>query len=138
MPTVTVGCKLPHGLVLEIVEVGKSDGKEMLNPAPVGKRVTLAGANSLHTGILMPATLQIAYTAVDADFWAAWLKKNSDLAFVKNGMVFAAEKPADAQAMGREHAKEKSGFEGLNQAGDKRAGNVQADSEMQAKHRRAA
>lgn len=83
--TVTVGCKLPNGLVCELGKFGDEDYKA----------VTLKGANdsSVVGGYgLTPG--------VDAAFWDAWKKKHARLKFVKDGQVFALGDIASA----RDHA----------------------------------
>ena len=93
--TVTVGCKLPHGLVLE---VGSTS-------------VTLNGANA--SNIIGGYGLT---EGVDKAFFDAWLKKNEHLPFVRNQMVFAQSTTDDAKAEALEKAHEKTGFEGMNDA----------------------
>lgn len=92
MPQITIGCKLPNGLILEVGE----------------KRVTLNGSNS--SAIIGGHGIT---ENVDADFFGAWLKANKDLSFVKAGHVFAHEKAANVAAQAKERASEKTGFEGM-------------------------
>jgi hypothetical protein len=94
---VTVGCKLPNGLILEM---GKAGSEQY-------KRVVLNGANS--------AKIVGGYglTDVDADFMAAWLKKYAWLAPVKNGMVFVQSDVDNATAQALDKADAVSGFERL-------------------------
>lgn len=118
--TVTVGCKLPHGLIMELP--GKAEG---LQPAPVGKRVEIKGANSLRLDRKEMATsYDTAFTPVEEEFARAWFKRYADMTAVKGGMIFIREKQADAVAQGKEMALEATGLEGLNPKGDQRAGNV--------------
>lgn len=74
--TVVVGCKLPNGLIANV------DGKKIL----------FNGANT--------ASIIGGYglTNVDASFFAAWLKQNSETPLVKKGIIFAQEKEVNAQA----------------------------------------
>lgn len=92
MATVTVGNKIPNGIIAELGD----------------KRVLLRGSNSSNVigghGIT---------ENVDADFFAAWLKKNAELPFVKLGFVFAHEKPQAVAAQAKEHADEVTGLEPL-------------------------
>lgn len=92
MALVTVGCKLPNGIVMELGE----------------KRQVLKGANSSNIvgghGIT---------EGVDKEFFDAWAAKNKDLSFIKGGFVFAHEKPANAAAEAKDRAKEKTGLEPL-------------------------
>lgn len=93
--TVTVGCKLPHGLVLELDK----------------QSVVLNGANS--------STIIGGYgltEGVDKAFFDAWMEKNEHLPFVRNQTVFAQAKTEDARASALEKAGEKTGFEGMSDA----------------------
>lgn len=88
--TVTIGCKLPNGLVLEVG----------------GKSVQINGANSSQ----VIGGHGITHN-VDADLWQAWLKQNADRAVVKNGFVFAHDKAANAKAEAKEKTDTKTGQE---------------------------
>lgn len=100
MATVTVGCKMPNGLILEMGE----------------KRVVLNGANS--SGIIGGHGLT---EGVDKEFWDAWSAKHATLDPVKKGFVFAHEKTANTVAEAKEKAAEKTGLEPLDPK-DKPAG----------------
>lgn len=91
MATITVGCKLPNGL---IITCG-------------GKSATLAGANSSRI------VGGYGLTAVDKDFFEAWTKEYASFAPLKHGLIFAQEKPASAEAQAKEQAEVKSGLEPL-------------------------
>ncbi|AOF18146.1 hypothetical protein BED35_05975 [Yersinia enterocolitica] len=90
----TVGCKLPNGLVLE------QDGYQVeLN----GSNSSLVfGGYGLTEGI-------------DKDAFDKWLSVHKDQPYVKNDLVFAQAKTNSAQAKASENAKVKSGLEGLPQ-----------------------
>lgn len=94
--TVTVGCKLPHGLHLDIVQIGE----------PVARH-TVKGANSsaLIGGFGITE-------GVPRAFWDRWMKQSKDLAMVKNGLVFAMESTASARDKAADGAAA-SGFERL-------------------------
>lgn len=89
MPNVTVGCKIVNGVIL----------------AHQGKRVTLAGAKSSRIigGYGM--------TEVDKDFFDAWCNANADSAMLSGNLIFAQDKPRDADAQAKEQASVKTGFE---------------------------
>lgn len=72
-----IGCKLPHGLVLELGLDAKG--------APTGayEVVVLNGLDK--TGF---ASKYGVTTGVSAAFWAAWTKRNKNLRYVKDGSVF--------------------------------------------------
>lgn len=83
MAKVIVGCKLPNGLIMELVKPG-----QLHAPAPVGERVTLKGANSAVIARSNPAEPNYGMTYVEDAFAAEWFKVNKDMAFVKSGAVF--------------------------------------------------
>lgn len=91
--TVTVGCKLPNGL---IIEVG-------------GQSVELNGANASN----IVGGHGITYD-VDADFFNAWLEAHQDRDMVKNGFVFAHEEAKNTKAEAREKADNETKLEAIN------------------------
>lgn len=91
--TVTVGCKLPSGIILELGN----------------QEVEIHGTNSAR----VIGGHGITYD-VDADFFDAWLKAHSDRDMVKNGLIFAHEKAADVKAEAAEKKGNKSGLEAIN------------------------
>lgn len=94
--TVTVACKIPNGLHLDL------KGRE---------RVTVRGP-AFKWGEPNPAIGGYALTHdVDADYWAAWLAAYKDAPFVKNRHIFAYPKIADATAAAVELQDEKCGLE---------------------------
>lgn len=92
---VTIGCKLPHGLHMDVG----------------GQRITLAGENS--TEIVGGHGLTYG---VPKDFWEAWKKEHAEQPFVKNGLVFAQGKTESAIAEAKEKQNNKTGFEGIDPA----------------------
>lgn len=92
MATVSVGCKLPNGIVMELGE----------------KRQVLNGANS---SVLIGG--HGITENVDKEFFDAWAAKNKDLSFVKGGFVFAHEKAANVSAEAKDRSKQKTGLEPL-------------------------
>lgn len=90
MATVTVGCKLPNGL---IIQVGN-------------KSHTLKGAND--TSIVGGHGIT---EGVDKELWDAWLVANKDRAMVKNGHVFAHGKTESTKAEATEKTSNKTKLE---------------------------
>ncbi len=86
-----VGCKLPGGLIIN----------------HMGKTHTLLGSNS--TEIIGGYGL----TVVDKELFDAWHDAHRDYQPVKQGLIFAHEKPDSAKSIAKERTKVKSGFEGL-------------------------
>ena len=93
--TVTVGCKLPNGLILRLTDAADES------------RVTLAGANSSRVigGYGM--------TEIDADFWAEWSKRHVEFEAFKNGVIFGVPKASDAAKEAASNEDVKTGLEPL-------------------------
>lgn len=87
MTNITIGCKNPHGLVLEL-------GVHPLTQLPTKdyKCVVLNGL------LKASAKARFAVTIVDEDFWKAWLKKNAKLRYVLDGSVFQVPLVVSAKA----------------------------------------
>lgn len=119
--TVTVGCKLPHGIYLENIDPKVFDGvdkKEGVQARPSGQRVRIHG-NARPVGVEIPEDAPQIVSGyaitpgVPADFWDTWLSQNKDAPFVKAGLIFAHAKADSTIAMARDGKKIRSGFEGL-------------------------
>ena len=94
MATVKIGCKLPHGLVLEVNNV----------------KVTLNGANQHFA--FMSRMGDVGITDVDQSFWNEWLKSHAETPYVINGFVFETKDESSAKAKAADTAK--TGLEPLN------------------------
>lgn len=92
---VTVGCKLPNGLVLDV------DGAQS---------IALNGANS--SSVIGGYGLT---ENVDKAVFEKWLEQHKDQPYVKNELVFAQAKTNSAESKAKENADVKSGLEGLPQ-----------------------
>lgn len=88
---VTVGCKLPNGLVLRVGET----------------KLVLNGANS--TRVIGGYGL----TSVPSDMWDAWVKSYADSPFIKKNLVFAQTSASKAEGQAKEQEAVKSGLEPL-------------------------
>ncbi|ENR5770034.1 hypothetical protein ACFXTU_002294 [Salmonella enterica] len=108
---VTVGCKLPNGLVLEVGT----------------KRVQVAGWRNNDIKIVGGYGL----TPVEKSFWEAWLAKHGQQPYVKNGVIFAQDKANSAAAQATEQEAVKSGLEPLPQKDP--APGVSRDDELMGK-----
>ena len=95
--TVLIGCKLPHGLILD-------------HPLDVSKKVELAGLNK---AIIIGA--DCATTPVDGEFWETWKTVHKDFPALKSGAIFEAKDAASAKAKAKELKDEKTGFEPMPQ-----------------------
>lgn len=109
MAQVTIGCKLPHGLVLE-------------HPTAASvKPVTINGSNK-------ELIIGSGYgtTQVDAEFWKAWKEAHKGFAALVSGSIFESGNAASIASAAKEVESEKTGFErmpqkamGINKRSDK-------------------
>jgi len=104
--TVSVACKLPHGLHIQLRKTEKTRDGEI--STGVGEVVTLKGANARDA----VAGHGITH-GVDKDFFEAWLKQEAAQPFVKNKLVFAQERENSVIAQAKEQANNVTGFEGI-------------------------
>jgi len=95
--TVLIGCKLPHGLILD-------------HPLDVSKKVELAGLNK---AIIIGA--DCATTPVDGEFWETWKTVHKDHPAIKSGAIFEARTTEEVEAKAKELKEEKTGFEAMPQ-----------------------
>lgn len=110
--TVTVACKLPNGLVLQVctmvpgVEPVMGGGfREVMKSQRVGPQIRINGyARPAMTAPRAPMSQGFALTeGVDADIWEAWLDQHRDADYVRNGLIFAHATREDVKAQAREH-----------------------------------
>ena len=93
---VTVACKLPNGIILELGE------------HPNTKRVAIKGSNS---NKVITARSEFAYTEVDKAFMDAWMAKHDTFAFVKNGLLVVQKDRRNAEAVAKENASNPTGLD---------------------------
>lgn len=96
MANVTVGCKLPNGIVLE-------------HPENPNNQVQIQGLNK--SQIIGASYVS---TPVDEDFWNAWIAVHADFPAVKSGAIFVAKNNTEAKAVAKELESEKTGLEPVN------------------------
>lgn len=92
MPNITVGCKLPAGVII------KSGNKS----------VQLNGANSARV------IGGYGLTQVDKDFFESWKKEYANYGPLKNGLIFDQASQSSAESQAKEQSVVKSGLEPLN------------------------
>lgn len=98
--TVTIGCRLPSGLILEVG----------------GVRVELAGQRQAQEGreIILLGEADYGVTEVDAAYWESFKKEvGEDFAPIKSKAIFEAKSEKEAKAIHKEVKKEKTGHEPL-------------------------
>jgi len=99
----SIGCRLPTGLVIEI------EG---------ANRVTLEGQRQTQKGskLILLSEDDYGVTQVDTDFWEAWKKHvGPNYAPLKSGAIFEAVDEKSARSVARELAKKKTGHEPVKQ-----------------------
>lgn len=122
--TVTVACKLPHGLFLDLVDPGVFKDVDpkvgvMARPVDPDNRVRINGA-ARPVGVPLPedaAQVVGGYAltpGVPKAFWDKWLAQNKDAPYVKQNLIFAAERAGSVVGEAKEKREIRSGLEGLN------------------------
>lgn len=119
--TVVVGCKLPHGIVLQACTMVETDepmrdgSRRVMKAHRLPETFTVAG-NSYPEGGALRARIEYGFAltyGVPRKLWEAWLKDNKDTPMVKNGLIFAHGSDRSTTAEAREKEKVRSGFERL-------------------------
>ena len=120
--TVTVCCKSPHGLVLELDElrheipsIGGSGGGPVPVWRPSGKKVTIRGSQADQPTSPNPGRTIGGYgiTEVDKEFWDTWVAQKKGFPLLTNGTLFAQPSLDRAAHQARDQSSIKTGFEGL-------------------------
>lgn len=97
-----IGCKLPHGVLLEMGD--REDDEAYRSHRIIG--VLHAHPSELFEGAAITRN-------IPTDFWEAWMKTHSKLSFVKREFIFASAALEDVQAWAFEQAKRVVGLEGV-------------------------
>lgn len=140
--TVTVACNLPNGHILQIYHIeevetvlpngrvfreniatlDQSAGQYALNGAQLDYGALQGGSMPDYRVIKgsAPGTGFALTSGIPRDFWDRWLANNANSPLVKNRHIFASSTEARAADEAREYKDFKSGFQGLNPAGDYR------------------
>ena len=133
--TVMVGCRLPHGLFLEVgyTTVREVDRKRITSYVKTERyqRFELKGTNE-HTrgaraqGIQVPSTGNpepFINANVPKDLWDEWMKKNAKSWFITSGNIFvvASKDAASAKAMSIDSMSTQAPLAPMNPTGDPRA-----------------
>lgn len=118
--TCIVGCKLPHGLHLELKA---KDGRV--------RRFTLKGNND--------SRIVGGYGLTDGvptEFMTEWLRRNAEHPAVKNGMVFMHNDPRSAEAHAKERRGILTGLEPLDPIAEVKNKRIQLDAEGEKAYRK--
>lgn len=129
--TVTVACRLPHGLILRVFQMEEIQ-VPLLNGPPktvkqameMAKRFVINGFAHAQNRApeyeilaghpLANGTMEGGFAltpGVPKDLWDMWLEQNKTSMMVKNGLVFAFESRADVGAKATDGQKIRSGLE---------------------------
>lgn len=124
--TVTVACKLPHGVELRVFRMETTNepvmgggSREVSKAQQVGESVIIAGVAHPQGGAPRATIAEGGYAltpGVPKDFWEKWLADNKGSDMVRNGMIFAAGAEGSVRAQSRERKDERSGAERLDPA----------------------
>jgi len=131
--TVSVGCKLPNGLILrlqELVEIdypimggGVKTVKEW-RPHPTAPTFTVFGNRAKGAEGEEPPCLVVGGYAITPnipkDFWDEWVKQNKDLEPVKQNLIFAHEKADNVRGISRDQKALVTGLEPIRPGKDPR------------------
>jgi hypothetical protein len=121
--TVTVCCKLPHGVELRLFDMVEQNepvmggGTRLVKVAvPKGESIIIHGNSHPQNAAPRSQIVSGGYAItpnVDKAFWEAWLAANKNLDMVKNGMIFAQGKADNAAAEAKDRRATLSGAERL-------------------------
>jgi hypothetical protein len=117
--TVTVACKVPGGLVLELDGVKKDSsiiaGRDVDVHFGTGQTVTIVGSNARHPDAANPGREVAGYglTEVPADFWAKWVEQHKGFPLLEKGLLFAQPTEDRSASQAKEQTALKSGREGM-------------------------
>jgi hypothetical protein len=125
--TVTVACKLPNGLILQLEEwvdvpqPGPGGTRMVKESRRIGAKYTVRG-NRLPFGVVPDFQMTsnnngYALTpGIPKEFWDQWLDAHKDMDIVVNKLIFACPTTTDVRAIARENEGRRSGLEPLDPA----------------------
>ena len=120
--TVTVACKLPHGLLLRVFDMVPTrepimgGGYREVQMARECSEQYIVKGNAHAQNMAPSAPISGGYAltfGIPKDFWDRWLKENESSDVVKNNLIFANEKSDYVQDEAEEKAGLRSGLERL-------------------------
>jgi len=94
--TVTVACKLPNGLFMDVKGVITT-----INGFRTSTGTAIGGYGLTEN--------------INKDYFDAWMKEHADQPYVKKELIFALNKTSSAESKAAEYSETKSGLEGLPQ-----------------------
>jgi len=120
--TVSVACKLPHGLILRVFNAIEKDvpvmgGGFKTEKATEPRAEVYTVYGWAHPQNAAPHCTIIGNYAITHNIpkghWELWLSQNKNSDMVKNGLIFANEKYSMVQGQAREMAGEMNGFKSM-------------------------
>ena len=104
--TILVGCKLPHGIYLDLRDgAGNISARVKL---PGNAHYTLPNPDRKFKN---PETVHgDTFTQVDKAHWDAWIKLHGDHPALRSGAIYSAAKKEEAIGKAKEHEFEDVGF----------------------------
>ena len=123
--TVSVGCKLPNGLVLQLCK-SRTENEQVMGGGTRevtvwrkwGPRYVVRG-NGHPSNNPLKNSVGITH-GIPASFMREWLEQNKDTDLVRNHQVFIETNDVNLHAKAREHKDEPTGLEPIRQTGDPR------------------
>jgi hypothetical protein len=126
---VTVGCKMPNGVVMRGFRMEKrtepvmgGGTRDVDIAVSTGEFAVIKGTGRLDIGAergMIASGFALTHN-VSADLWENWYAANKDGDMVRNRLIFAHAKSDSVQAQARECEKQRTGLEPLDTAGDAR------------------
>lgn len=102
MANITIGCRLPSGLIIDLMKDGKKVEVEL-----AGQRQTQA-----RSSIIILSNDDYGTTEVDASFWEEWKASvGADYAPLASGAIFEAKNTNEAGAKAKDLKDKKTGHE---------------------------
>ena len=110
MAKITIGCRLPSGLILDL----EKDGKTVSSVELAGQRQAQE-----RSSIIILSADDYGLTEVDADFWEAWKAQvGPEFGPLKNNSIFEAKNTTEAKAKAKDAKAQKTGLEAMPQQAD--------------------
>lgn len=137
--TVTVACKLPHGLILRLYRMNEFDEPVLGGGTrrgkiaeQVGDEVRIKGyavpRGMDHTTRIIGGNIGFALTpGVPRDFFEEWLRQYADLPAVKQGLIFASDKVDTIEKKAKERSKLRNGLEPIDPKNPPRVGRLKVE-----------
>lgn len=108
--TILLGCKLPHGMYLDLYDDAKNLKHRVKLPGIMGFKIPNEDRKFVNPETSFGHTI----TPVSRAHYEAWIAKNGNHPAVVNGFIYVAKNESDAKAIAKEREKEETGFEQLN------------------------